>query len=70
MRRNEARDPTRDGLSSAIQRTPVGPAPFVPRIRDLPPHTIVTEWSLADVWDANDVLDAIEHAERRAWEER
>jgi hypothetical protein len=33
-------------------------------------HTILTEWSIADVWDANDVLDAMEDAERRAWDER
>lgn len=32
-------------------------------------HTILTEWSLADVWTANAVLDAIEDAERRQQEE-
>lgn len=25
-------------------------------------HVILTEWTLADVWDANAVLDAIERA--------
>lgn len=34
-----------------------------------PLHTILTEWSLADVWTANAVLDAIEDAERRQQEE-
>jgi hypothetical protein len=33
-------------------------------------HTILTEWSLEQVLEANDVLDAIEDAERRAWEEQ
>ena len=32
-------------------------------------HVILTEWSLADVWDANAVLDALEDAEARAMED-
>jgi len=32
-------------------------------------HVILTEWSLADVCDANDVLDALEDAEARALED-
>ena len=31
-----------------------------------PLHTILTQWSLADVMDANSVLDALEDASARA----
>lgn len=34
----------------------------ISRYKD-PLHTIMTEWSLADVLDANSVLDALEDAE-------
>lgn len=29
-------------------------------------HAISTEWSLVDVWQANDVIDALADAEARA----
>lgn len=32
-------------------------------------HTILTEWSLADVYAANAVIDALEDAEARAHKE-
>jgi len=32
-------------------------------------HTILTEWSIANVCDANDVLDALDDAEARAMED-
>lgn len=31
--------------------------------------TIATRWSLADLFDAHDVLDALEDAEAEAWEQ-
>jgi hypothetical protein len=33
-------------------------------------HTIETEWSLADVFEANEVIDAIEHAQAEAMRQR
>lgn len=32
-------------------------------------HTIVTEWGLTDVWDANAYLDALEDAQAAARED-
>jgi hypothetical protein len=31
--------------------------------------TITTRWSLRDLYDAHDVLDALEDAEAEAWEQ-
>jgi hypothetical protein len=33
-------------------------------------HTILTEWSLAHVWAANDLLDVLEDAEAEALRKR
>ncbi|HSN27243.1 MAG TPA: hypothetical protein VLT45_13200 [Kofleriaceae bacterium] len=35
-----------------------------------PLHVIETEWTLADVWDANDVLDELERVEFEATQKR